>query len=643
MSFNTALTGLRAATSDLNITGNNIANASTVGFKQSRAEFADVYASSIVGGGANAIGNGVRVADVAQQFSQGNISFTENALDLAINGGGFFVLSDQGTQVFTRSGQFGVDDTGFITTNEGARLQGFPANTSGTVSDVLGDLQLSTADIAPRRTTLVDQLFNLDADAGAPEIVVNTAVSEGTVQQAQQGSANGYAAFDININGTIHQIPGATPALANPSANAIAGAFSGIDGVSASATTSADLVIPAGAVTSNQLRINGAEITGADLTQVTASINSLPGVSATEVGGVISIEAASGADLSFSAGPGFNANVTGAGGGGTIAIDGSLAVPGNQAVVGGTVNLTLEAGLTISAGTTTTGGVNLFPAVPALTLVRTNQFDPGDSSTYNDATSVTIFDSLGTRHIMSQFFVKEPAALTAPNTWTMYVQIDGRDVGDDPANPATPSLAAYTLRFFNDGTLDTANSDDLLISNWTPLDADGVANASGPLTIANGGGLPVVDPPSSSNIFIDIAGSSQFAGGFSVNELDQTGYARGRLSGVDVSETGVIFARYSNGEALTLGQVALGNFANEQGLTPLGDSSWAQSFESGEPVIGAPRTASLGAVTSGALEDSNVELAEELVALIIAQRNFQANSRTIETANEIQQTIINLR
>ena len=147
----------------------------------------------------------------------------------------------------------------------------------------------------------------------------------------------------------------------------------------------------------------------------------------------------------------------------------------------------------------------------------------------------------------------------------------------------------------------------------------------------------------SSNFILDVNGSSQFSGGFSVNELDQNGFARGRLSSVDVSETGVIFARYSNGEALTLGRVALGSFANDQGLTPLGDSTWGQSFESGEPVIGAPRTASLGSITSGALEDSNVELAEELVALIIAQRNFQANSRTIETANEIQQTIINLR
>jgi len=641
MTFNTALTGLRAATSDLNVTGNNIANASTVGFKQSRAEFADVYASSVVGGGSNAIGNGVRVSDVSQQFSQGNISFTENALDLAINGGGFFVLSDQGSQVFTRAGQFGVDDTGYITTNDGARLQGFPANTSGTVSDVLGDLQLSTADISPRQTTLVDMLFNLDADATVPESIVNTAISEGSVEQASQGAANGYAAGTIDIAGTTYTIP----ASANQSASVIAGQLSAINGVSASAITRADIVIPGGSATTNQLRVNGAEILGADITQITSAIDALPGITASESGGVISVVSTLGDDLMFTTGAGLSADVTGAGGGGTINIDGSLTSPANQATVGGLINLTMDAGLSISAGTTTSAGTNLFPSVPALTLVRTNSFDPADGNTYNDATSVTIFDSLGSRHVLSQYFVKEPASLTAPNTWSMYVQIDGENVGDpDVLAPNVATMERFTLRFFNDGTLDTANSDQLLVSNWTPLDSDGnPAGALGPITVANGAGTPIPSPPVSSNFVLDINGSSQFSGGFSVNELDQNGFSRGRLSSVDVSETGVIFARYSNGEALTLGRVALGSFANEQGLTPLGDSTWGQSFESGEPVIGAPRTASLGSISSGALEDSNVELAEELVALIIAQRNFQANSRTIETANEIQQTIINLR
>ena len=119
MSFNTALTGLRTANTELEVSGNNIANASTVGFKQSRAEFADVYASTVVGGGSDSVGNGVRIADIAQQFSQGNIGFTESALDLAINGGGFFVLNDQGSQSFTRAGQFGVDDLGILRMSPG--------------------------------------------------------------------------------------------------------------------------------------------------------------------------------------------------------------------------------------------------------------------------------------------------------------------------------------------------------------------------------------------------------------------------------------------------------------------------------------------------------------------------------------------
>ena len=641
MTFNTALTGLRAATTDLNVTGNNIANASTVGFKQSRAEFADVYASSVVGGGTNAVGNGVRVADVSQQFSQGNISFTENALDLAISGGGFFVLNDQGSQVFTRAGQFGVDDSGYITTNDGARLQGFPANTSGTVSDVLGDLQISTADISPKQTTLVDMLFKLDADASVPEDIVNTAISEGNVEQATQGAVNGYASGIIDIGGTTYNIP----ATANQSASAIAGSLSAISGVSASAITRADIVIPGGSATANQLRINGIEIVGADITQITSAIDALPGITASEALGVISVASTLGDNLLFTAGSGLTASVTGAGGGGTTNINGNFSSPVNQATVGGLVNLTLDAGIAISAGTTTSAGANLFPSVPALNLVRTNSFDPGDSNTYNDATSVTIFDSLGSRHVMSQYFVKEPPSLSAPNTWSMYVQIDGENVGDpDPLTPNVPTMERFTLRFFNDGTLDTANSDELLVSNWTPLDADGnPAGALGPLTVANGASTPIPTPPISSNFVLDINGSTQSSGEFAVNELEQNGFSSGRLSRVDVSETGVLFARFSNGEALTLGRVALGSFANEQGLTPLGDSTWGQSFESGEPVIGAPRTASLGSITSGALEDSNVELAEELVALIIAQRNFQANSRTIETANEIQQTIINLR
>ncbi|MFO7705188.1 MAG: flagellar hook-basal body complex protein, partial [Halopseudomonas sp.] len=128
MSFNTGLSGIRAASSDLNITGNNIANAGTVGFKGSRAEFGDVYAASILGSGRNAVGSGVLLGNVAQQFTQGNINYTENSLDLAVNGNGFFVTSEQGALSYTRAGYFGTDREGFIPNNTGARLQGFGVN-----------------------------------------------------------------------------------------------------------------------------------------------------------------------------------------------------------------------------------------------------------------------------------------------------------------------------------------------------------------------------------------------------------------------------------------------------------------------------------------------------------------------------------
>ena len=165
MSFNTALSGMSAASSDLRITGNNIANASTVGFKSSRAEFADVYASSLLGTGTNQIGAGVKLANVAQRFNQGTISFTNSSLDLAIDGNGFFVLSDGGARTYTRSGAFSVDNEGFITNSSGARVQGFTANNAGTLSGILGDLQINTASLPPLQTSLVEANVNLDARA----------------------------------------------------------------------------------------------------------------------------------------------------------------------------------------------------------------------------------------------------------------------------------------------------------------------------------------------------------------------------------------------------------------------------------------------------------------------------------------------
>lgn len=411
MSFNTALSGLRAANQNLSVIGNNISNSSTTGFKESRAEFGDVYANSILGGSSRSAGSGVLVNSVSQQFDQGNISVTDNSLDLAISGSGFFVLSDGGSKLYTRAGAFSVDSSGYIVSNTGANLQGFAASANGTVvSGALTNLQIQTQDIAPNATDT------------------------------------------INLGVTLNS-------------------------------------------------------SDADPTNTT--------------------------------------------------------------------------------------------------------FDPTDSSSYNWSTSATVYDSLGNSHTLVSYYQKDAAGSAAGTTdWNVYSTLDG--------NTATVNNLG-TLTFDTSGSL-VSPANGTLNESWVMT--NGAANLS---------------------YGIDYSGSSQYGGSFAVASLDQDGYASGRLTGVNIDDTGIVFANYSNGQSLALGQVALANFSNSQGLTPAGNTNWAESFASGQPVVGAPQTGALGSIQSGALEDSNVDLSSELVNLILAQRDYQANAKTIETENTVTQTIINLR
>src|SRR5690606_13687668 len=162
MSFNTALSGIRAANTELQVTGHNIANASTVGFKSSRAEFGDVYTSTLLGGGANTPGSGVTLQNIRQQYTQGNLKFTQNELDLSVNGEGFFVVEKNGERLFTRAGTFGLDKDGYIVNGTGSFLQGFAADEDGNLAGVLVNLRVDVSSQAPRQTTAVNASFNLN-------------------------------------------------------------------------------------------------------------------------------------------------------------------------------------------------------------------------------------------------------------------------------------------------------------------------------------------------------------------------------------------------------------------------------------------------------------------------------------------------
>jgi flagellar hook protein FlgE len=406
MGFNTALSGIQAASSDLGIIGNNIANSATTGFKSSRAEFADVYASSNAAA-STAIGQGVRMQSAAQQFSQGGINFTDNPLDMAISGEGFFQLEANGSQIYSRSGAFKLDANGFVVNNEGYSLMARQADTNGAITGAIKPLQLNNA--------------YLDA---------------------------------------------------NPTA-ALAG---GINFDAREAETDSSWALLAG--------------------------------------------------------------------------------------------------------------------VP-------------DTAGYNSSTTTTIYDSLGNDHTISMYFSKlDPA--TNPNEWNVRSVIDGN---------------------LEDTTAVTFNSDGSFN-----------APASIPITWNPGGGATA-----GQTFNIDLSSSTQYGSNFAVNTLSQDGYTAGQLLGVDVDDSGVVFARYSNGQSQVTAQVVLANFANKQGLKPIGDTSWVETFASGSPVVSEPGTAGLGLVQSNALEDSNVDLTEQLVRMIEAQRNFQANAQTIQAEDTITQTIINLR
>ncbi|MBP3863493.1 MAG: flagellar hook-basal body complex protein, partial [Pseudomonas sp.] len=175
MSFNIGLSGLYAANKQLDVTGNNIANSATTGFKASRAEFADIYSASKLGTGSKTIGSGVNLAAVSQNFGQGAVNNTGNLLDMGIQGSGFFVLSDNGSLSYTRAGTFKADKDGFVTSSDGtARLQGYGVDANGNiVNGVLTDLRIDTSNLAPKATGSVDSTINLNSNAAVIDQTAN--------------------------------------------------------------------------------------------------------------------------------------------------------------------------------------------------------------------------------------------------------------------------------------------------------------------------------------------------------------------------------------------------------------------------------------------------------------------------------------
>ncbi|PFG57716.1 flagellar hook protein FlgE [Vibrio sp. ES.051] len=228
-------------------------------------------------------------------------------------------------------------------------------------------------------------------------------------------------------------------------------------------------------------------------------------------------------------------------------------------------------------------------------------FDPEDPKSFNSSYTTKVYDSLGNAHTVTQYFTKTDA-----NEWEARVHVDG--------SPTTPETK-QEVTFKEDGVL------------ASPINAFEVE-------FPTAGGKKM-------EIDISLAGSTQFGAAFGVSTNNPNGHTSGELAGVRVEDNGMVYATYTNGQSQLQGQVVLADFANTQGLAKANGTSWTQSFSSGAPIIGAPGSGTLGDLTPGALEGSNVDLTSELVALMTAQRNYQANAKTISTNDKLTQALFN--
>ena len=409
MSYQTGLSGLDAASTDLGVIGNDIANANTVGFKSSTAQFADMYANSIVGAVDNQVGIGTHLSTVEQDFSNGTFTKSNLPLDMAIIGNGFFQLSDNGALTYSRNGVFHLDKSGAIENAQGRQLMGYLPMANGAMNTgTTGPIVISTADAPPVATATIAAQFNFDSQ---------------------------------------------NPTLSSAS------------------------------------------------------------------------------------------------------------------------------------------------------------FNPSNPSTFSYSQTVPVYDSLGGTQSVTVYFVKQ-----APGNYEVFA------TSGSPPTPAGPSATGDlgTMTFNNSGALTSGAK----LSFTIPNGADGGATTQA--------------------LALDLTGTTQYGGKNAVLGLQPDGCSTGQLTSIAVGTDGVLTGSYSNGASRALGQVALATFANPNGLVNLGNNLYSQTTESGVAQIDPPGSPNHGVLQGGETEDSNVDLTAELVNLITAQRNYQANAQTIKTQQTVDQTLINL-
>ena len=645
MGFQQGLAGLHVAAKSLEVIGNNIANTSVAGFKASVVQFGDLYAQSLTGasGAGVQVGLGSLIQSVSQKFSQGNITNTNNPMDIAIQGPGFFRMDDNGVITFSRNGQFHIEKDGSLTNASGDKVTGYSASPTGHINQTApAPILIPPSPITPNTTTTMKLDVNLNSaakmvdpavfDAANPATYTNS--TSGTVFDSiggqhtvtmyflKEGSTNSTAATvpttftDISSGITINGQPVngfivAGTGSAVKQGNAIAAAInaSSIPGVTASADYLGKVSVRS---TMNPLHI---QLNGSEATPATTGLN---GTST---------------DTTYTVDGKWTTFVT---------VDGALtstASNGSVAAVPTTLTNITAGDIIINGigiGSVTAGATAALQGSAIATVINAKRISgdlPGVTATSDAVGKVTVTSTSNPLHIQLT------GTATAANTGLVGASLEG-NYRSGSSTGVTFTNPSGTPNPFGNGQIDFDPTGVITgLTSATPIslsvDLTAIGLAQNPI-VSNSATTPL-------NFTLDLEDATAFANPFSVSRLVQDGYSSGRLANFAIGDDGIIMGHYSNGQTKALGQVVLANFDNVNGLTSDGANQWSETFASGAAIINNPGTGSVGNLQSAALEDSNVDLTSMLVEMITNQRIYQANAQTIKTQDQILQTMVNLR
>jgi len=782
MSFYTSLTGLNAATAMLGVTSNNISNVGTTGFKRSRADFGDIFATSPLQKASSTVGQGVSLKQVSQEFSQGNISFSSNALDLAVTGDGFFPMrsADGLQELYTRNGSFLLNEQFNVVNSSGQRLMAATVDSTGSANVnervVLTIPQKTSGDA--KQTSEVSLGLNFPADAPVITESFNrtnpATYNKSTALTVYDNGGNGYLATiyyvktananqnlpfnkwqtyvfigEDQVNASLVQATNANnekiyvnqygqtqpySAVKDELTTAKTQLFS-LDELTATkvsqAAEIAGAVIPetsydwlAGKIKSelSNILVTNAFSVDVDGSGVPVSIdlsklNSLP--STTKITGDMIAEEATNQLIRGFGIPRTSGSVTGSERYGMKVVfdavnkkfvvqSGTTGDASSVAITGAQTTITNALGLQIANVATETVATRGIPSSAGVAY--------GSTPTVNTATNFNV-DNTNNKFIVTVDGIKSTVSVDVGEyslaEFTAALQTKINSLTEVRADGLTPKeingvkvefdLSRKAFKFtsgttgadsfikisgepiwglsaveagrgststwikptqhvdFNNGTPqpkyidgqgnETTNSDGYIgLPAWSPVYLD-----KGELTFDTGGKL--VSPVAGTQletvylaggkgaltINIDYSASTQYSSAFAVLSQSQDGAPEGDLVGVTIGNDGLVSASFSNGSQKSLAKILLANFSSPVGLRQIGDSSFLTSAASGKPILGTPGSAGFGTLRAGATERANVDLTQELVDLITAQRNFQANAKAIETSSTMTSAIINLR